>query len=382
MQAKHAPALLRMRQACSLGLPSRQAMPLLLRELRSLVPAACAQFTWSSPEGRLANFWCDTFLPRRTAWIVLHRARYEADAGITFRELMLLGRATGNLRRWWTSGFEQSATYRAVFEPYGFKWMLDGVVRDGGRPLGAVALIRRHDAADFSAGEEALLARVLPYLAHALRADGKAPSRFIRTGRSAMLVCSAEGELLEWSDQAHRLAAYALLDEINVDARVGDGDFERVRQGLREVVAELALRLADEDDEAPLPMVTRRNGWGEFVFRGYRLQRPQAGGAAQAGRIGLLVEQAVPLEARLLERIHRLDLSPRQKEIVLLSTRGMPNAEIARHLSLSGHTLKDHFKAIYLRLAINSQRELADLVSREPGDDPPPRWDAGAGPAA
>jgi hypothetical protein len=120
MDIKHSAALLRIRQACSIGLPSRQSMPVVLRELRALIPAACAQFTWSSAEGRLTNFWCDTFMPRRTAWIILHRARYEADAGTNFRQLMLFGQPTGNLRRWWTCGFESSATYKAVFEPYRF----------------------------------------------------------------------------------------------------------------------------------------------------------------------------------------------------------------------------------------------------------------------
>lgn len=371
MENKHSAALLRIRQACSIGLPSRQVMPVVLRELRALIPAACAQFTWSSAEGRLTNFWCDTFMPRRTAWIILHRARYEADAGTNFRQLMLFGRPTGNLRCWWQRGFESSATFKAVFEPYRFKWFLDGVVRDGGRPYGSVGLIRKHDDPDFSAAEEALLAQTLPYIAHAVRADGSAPSRFVHSGRSAMLVCCDTGRLLEWSDEAHRLAAYALLDEINTDARVDSGDFERVHEGLRQVALELKARL-DDTAAGTLPRVVRRNGWGEFVFRGYRLSGASNG---DAPRMGILVEQAVPLEALLLEQVNRLDLSPRQKEIALLSARGLSNADITRQLKLSPHTLKDHFKAIYTRLQINSQRELVELLSRDPGADTPPQWD-------
>lgn len=370
MDCKHATALLRIRQACSLGLPSRSVMPIVMRELRALIPAACAQFTWASETGRLTNFWSDTFMPRRMAWIVLHRARYEADAGTSFRDLVLFGRPTGNLRRWWREGFEHSATYRAVFEPFGFKWLLDGVVRDAQRPYGCVALIRRRDAPDFSAAEEALLARVLPYLLHALRTDTARPSRFVRTGRSAMLVCSTEGEPIEWSDEAHRLAVYALLDEINTDAQIGGGDFERVREGLREIALALGRRLDDPRVDAPLPLIERRNGWGEFSFRGYRLH------GEGADRIGLLIEQSVPVEARLLERVNAIDLSPRQKEIALLSARGLCNAEIADRLGLSPHTLKDHFKAIYARLAINSQRELAALLMSDAQANPPRRWDA------
>ena len=84
------------------------------------------------------------------------------------------------MRAIWGRGFERSATYAAVFEPYGFKWFLDGVVRDAARPYGALALIRRRDQLDFSADEEELLARALPYVAHAMRIEAGAPSRFVR----------------------------------------------------------------------------------------------------------------------------------------------------------------------------------------------------------
>src|SRR5512146_1829753 len=114
MHAKHSAAFAKIRQACSLGLPSRSFMPLVAAQLRGLIPSACCQFTWSSETGRLVNFWSDTFMPRRTAWIILHHRRYEADAGIGFRELVMFGRPTGNLRLWWERGFEHSATYAAV----------------------------------------------------------------------------------------------------------------------------------------------------------------------------------------------------------------------------------------------------------------------------
>lgn len=365
---KHTAALQRIRQACMMGFPSRSVMPVVMRELKALIPSACVQFTWASKDGRLANFWSDTFLPRRTAWIILHRARYEADVGTNFRDLVLFGHPTGNARRWWDAGFEQSATYKAVFEPYGYKWFLDGVVRDAQRPYGCVALIRRHDEPDFSAAEESLLARVLPYLVHAIRGDAGKPALFVPTGQSAMLVCNASGEAIEWSEKAHRLAAYAMLEEINCDEKIGRGDFERVRDGLVEVALELGRRLENADCDAPMPQVELRNGWGAFVFRGYRLTGKTAPGDSH---IGILIEQSVPVEVKLLERVNGLDLSPRQKEIAMHCARGLSNSEIAARLGMSPHTLKDHFKAIYLRLEVNSQRELvACLESASPADPP------------
>ena len=227
MESKQSTAIARIRQICCAGLPSRSFMPLVIAQLREAIPAACCQFTWSSDAGRITNFWSDTFMPRRTAWIILNHKRYEADAGINFRDLVMFGRSTGNLRFWWARGFEATPTFAAVFQPYGFKWFLEGVVRDAMRPYGCIALIRRRECPDFCADEEALLARVLPYMAHAMRFEASSrPLRFIRAaGRSALIICDTRGTVLEWSQQAHQLAVFALVDRINLDAEVAGDDF-------------------------------------------------------------------------------------------------------------------------------------------------------------
>lgn len=354
MKARDNDTLLRIRHACSLGLPGRALLPIVIRELRQAIPSVCGQFTWASDSGALANHWCDQFLPRRVAWIILHRQQYEADCGTSFADLVRFGRDTGNLRSWWTRGFERSDTYRAVFKPYRFKWMLDGVVRDAERPWGCVVIVRDETQPDFSAGEERLLARTLPYLAHALRSEAVRPRRFVRTGRSALLVCSAEGEVLEWSAEAHRLVVWALEDRINVDTAVRDGDFHEMRCRLKAIVRRCRHELERVDPDAPLPEVVLRNGWGEFVLRAYRLGND----AGTPDRIGLLIEHCVPYEARLLEQVNALDLTARQKEVVLLTGRGLANAQIAEALRITGLTLKDYLKDIYARLGVCSREEL------------------------
>ncbi len=362
MKNKQSAALAKLRQACCLGLPSRVFMPMVAAQLRAEIPSACCQFTWASESGRISNFWSDTFMPRRLAWIILHHKRYEADAGVGFRELVLFGAPTGNLRAIWGRGFEHSATYAAVFEPYGFKWFLDGVVRDAARPYGALALIRRRDQPDFSADEEELLARALPYVAHAMRIEAGAPSRFVRGGRSALIVCDAQGEVIEWPERAQQLALLALVDAIDLDTTIDGAEFAEARRAMRQIAALLHSRLADDDEgHGALPTLVRRNGWGEFVFRGYRLA---------PGRIGVLIEQSVPLEAHLLERVNATALSMRQKEVALLSAKGLANAQIAQQLNLTPQTVKDYFKDIYARLEINSREELVQRLS----DEAPRRW--------
>lgn len=383
MDAKRSNELTTIRQACSMGLPSRVLMPIVLAHLRAAIPTACAQFTWANEAGRIADFWSDTFMPRRMAWIITHHKRYERDAGTSFHDLVTFGQPTGNLRRWWQEGFEQTSTYAAVFAPYRFKWMLDGVVRDAMRPYGCIALIRRADEPDFSAAEEDLLARALPYVAHAMRVEAARPARFVRSGRSALLLCDEAGTVLEWSGRAHELCVFALVENIDLDARIERNDFADVQPALREVVSELRSTLDGSAPLGALPTVVRRNRWGEFAFHAYRLE----GAAGAPARLGVVIEQLVPLEAHLLERVNATNLSARQKDVALLSAKGLSNERIAQQLNLTPQTVKDYFKAIYGRLGINSQRELQDRLSIDAPEvssregmsaaTHPPRWVAG-----
>lgn len=363
MKAKHSAALTQIRQACCLGLPSRAFMPMVIAQLREMIPAACGQFAWASETGRITHFWSDTFMPRRLAWIVLHHKRYDEDLGSSFRDIVLFGRLTGNLRPMWERGFEHSPTCAAIFKPYGYKWMLDGVVRDGQRPWGCFALIRRDTDPDFTPDEEALLAQALPYVAHAMKVEATRPSRFVSSGRSALVICRADGQVLEWSARAHELAVYALLGDLNLDARVSRAagsraDFTDVQPALGALVGELSARLHLHNGD--MPAIVRRNDGGEFVFRAYPLEATRG---EPAGRIGILIEQCVPIETHLLARVNDTALSNRQKEIALLSARGLPNAQIARQLNLTPQTVKDYFKEIYARLQINSHQELLQRLS-------------------
>jgi DNA-binding CsgD family transcriptional regulator len=58
-------------------------------------------------------------------------------------------------------------------------------------------------------------------------------------------------------------------------------------------------------------------------------------------------------------------LTPREREIAQLLTRGATNDEIARALWISRHTVKDHVKAIYAKLEVASRAELSAKLFHE-----------------
>ncbi|MFP3944855.1 MAG: alpha/beta fold hydrolase [Alphaproteobacteria bacterium] len=69
-----------------------------------------------------------------------------------------------------------------------------------------------------------------------------------------------------------------------------------------------------------------------------------------------------PATMRLLQR--SLGLSQRQAEIALAIAAGMSAEEISRELGITPHTVRDHTKAVYDRLSVRKQIEVATVVNQ------------------
>jgi DNA-binding CsgD family transcriptional regulator len=74
-------------------------------------------------------------------------------------------------------------------------------------------------------------------------------------------------------------------------------------------------------------------------------------------------------------------LTPQQREIVILASRGLTNSEIADRLFLSPRTVASHLYHSYPRLGIAGRHQLRDLVDQAPGQPATPPPD-GLGPAS
>jgi NarL family two-component system response regulator LiaR len=69
--------------------------------------------------------------------------------------------------------------------------------------------------------------------------------------------------------------------------------------------------------------------------------------------------------ARLLEELTEDPLTPREREVLVLIGRGMPNKLIARELSLSEKTVKAHVSSILAKLGVTDRTQAALYAVRE-----------------
>ncbi|RZL85732.1 MAG: LuxR family transcriptional regulator [Variovorax sp.] len=115
---------------------------------------------------------------------------------------------------------------------------------------------------------------------------------------------------------------------------------------------------------APTQVRARRRPFGAGRLRRARRSRRMVRQAHHLALYALMENLNLNTE---VERVNATALTLRQKDIALLSAKGLPNADVARRLNITPNTLKDYFKDIYARIEIKSHQQ---LVARLSADQP------------
>jgi DNA-binding NarL/FixJ family response regulator len=78
--------------------------------------------------------------------------------------------------------------------------------------------------------------------------------------------------------------------------------------------------------------------------------------------------RVIPAEvaARLAEHVPRLQLSPRELEVLAFVSKGLSNKEIARLINRTEETVKAHLKSIFIKLGVDDRTE-AVMIGIERG---------------
>jgi DNA-binding NarL/FixJ family response regulator len=96
------------------------------------------------------------------------------------------------------------------------------------------------------------------------------------------------------------------------------------------------------------------------------LPAPPPGGDTVPAVMRRVPEEPLPAAepAQKVRSFESLGLTPRQAEVLALLLKGMPNKLIARELSLSVETVKDHVAAVLRALGVSSRTQAVLAVSQ------------------
>ncbi|MEO8411174.1 MAG: helix-turn-helix transcriptional regulator [Propionivibrio sp.] len=355
---KRSAEMAKLRQTCSLGLPSTVLVPRILEELHGIVSCDRMHFAWCDRLGNIVNGYFEKPDPAALDYFKNNFDRFLAESGLALRQALLFGAPTGNARWPYKSGFENTQSHRALFQNLGLHFVLDGVIRDAYGPLGMLFLLRRAGDPDFSASDEAYLLQALPYIAHALAHQGVSAESFIESGDSALMVFDHRGALTFQSVRARELCYYALSGQEDAVKWDANHDLREMKVALGRLFEDSRQALKTPLADSSPPAWNISNRWGEFKVRSYELRES----ADKPPSVGVLLEQMVPLEVFLLQRIKDLPLSMKQREVCYLLVRGVPTKDMAAMLNIAATTLKEHTQQIYRKLGIRRKDELIRFV--------------------
>jgi len=168
-------------------------------------------------------------------------------------------------------------------------------------------------------------------------------------------------------DEAIMMVAEEPPHVILLDLHLPDGSGADFCRDLRQVSPQskvLILSAYDDDQEVSAALISGASGYVLKTVGGERL----ADNIRSIHRGEVLLAPSVA--AKVVQQLSRLQketgrqeealtvLTPREKEVFALASRGLKNAEIAAELYLSEKTIKTHLRNIYNKLNLASKAEL------------------------
>ena len=191
-----------------------------------------------------------------------------------------------------------------------------------------------------------------------------------REGLRALLDMEDDFEVIGEASQgseAIAMVAEEPPDVILLDLHLPDGigsDFCRQLLQVSPQSKVLILSAYDDDQEISAALIAGASGYVLKTVGGERL----ADNIRSVARGEVLLAPSVAAKvvrqlSRLREETGRQEealetLTPREREVFFLASRGLRNAEIAEELYLSEKTIKTHLRNIYNKLNLTSKAEL------------------------
>ncbi|MGW5732497.1 MULTISPECIES: LuxR C-terminal-related transcriptional regulator [Streptomyces] len=319
--------------------------------LRRLVPFDSAVWAATDPETGLitAPMLVENLGPREDCAAYWESELLEENV-LPFRDLARAAVPVAGLRAATGDLPARSARFRRLLRSQGVADELRAVLRTGDRPWAVISLFRTGDGAAFGPDETKLLAGLSAPLASRLRRFARpSPSDGAADGSPPGLVLfDPSGEPTSINEEARQHLA-----------RLPEGPSIPTPLGLRLpiwlVTTALQARAIARGRERAGGARTRiRTVDGRWLTCHASCL---SGPGGRPGPVALVIEPAAAADRAVLIA-EAYGLTPRELQITLLVTRGLPTAEIAATLFISPHTVRDHLKAVFGKAEVSSRGEL------------------------
>jgi DNA-binding CsgD family transcriptional regulator len=229
-----------------------------------------------------------------------------------------------------------SARYRDIMRPVGLGDELRAALVTGGHCWGYLCLHREDGDLGFSPAEAALIRRLAPHIADALRQAAvlHSPGPDL-PHRPGVVLLDEQMELIASTTEADALLPL-----------IGHGS---TRLPLPVGVYSVAAALSTVDRPPSMRVRATTGGW--LHLHASRL--PSASGA----QIAVVLQPAEP-KSTLGVVLAAHGLTARELDVARLVLRGRSTQAISAALHISAHTVQDHLKSVFDKVGVRSRRDL------------------------
>jgi DNA-binding CsgD family transcriptional regulator len=339
---------------CHSGLDVGRLQKQVLRSLRRLMPVDAAFFATADPETLLfTGAYAEEPLDAATPMFLANE--FGCDDVNKFTSLAASARHVATLDGATRRDRRSSLRSRDIMQPLGLGDELRAALIVGQDCWGYLCLHRDDHPLGFTSWEAAMIARLGPHIAHALR---QATLLHISTvsGDTA-----SPGVVLLAKD----LSVVAITaDAEHLISLIDDGGSTKLALPVAVYTVAVALEDVRRRGTAAshgLPSTRVRTKDGRWI----RLHASRLHGADGEDRIAVVVE---PIEARATVPLilSAYGLSAREAEVATLVLRGASTHAIVDTLHISQHTVQDHLKAVFDKAGVHSRRDLVGRLHGQP----------------
>ncbi|MEV6325425.1 helix-turn-helix transcriptional regulator [Nocardia sp. NPDC051787] len=279
-------------------------------------------------------------------------SEFLADAVNPFRHLTKSLVPVAGLREATGDRPLSSPLYRDFMRPRGFDDELRAVFRVDGRPWGQLSLFRERGRAPFRAEEMAVVGSLSSPMAQRLRSYAQSMEPPRRSSDTpGMLLFDRAGNLTSINDEARHFLA-----DMPPGPRAATPS--GIDLPLPVWIRSTAGRARETGGNARIRMRALAGGW--LVCHASCLR-----GADDVEEMTAMTIGPAPVSDIATLVIAAYELTPREREVTELIARGLSTTEIASRLFLSPHTVRDHVKSIFEKVAVASRGELVAKLYTE-----------------
>jgi DNA-binding CsgD family transcriptional regulator len=340
---------------CHSGLAVPELQVGVLASLRRLMPVDAAFFATADP-GTLLFTGALSEEPLQAAASLFLDNEFTGQDVNRFVSLATTGAPVASLDGATRQNRPASARYREIMRPLGLGDELRAALRAGPDCWGYLCLHRADSEHGFTAAEAALVGRLAPHVAHALRQAVLLYGGAGEVSAPGVLVVTDTLDVVAITPEAERLLS--LIGPPVAGARLPIA--------VRTVV--LALQAggpeASPSRRAPSARVPLATGGWLAVHASWLRGRPGE------ERITVVLQPAQASDTvPLLLAAH--GLTRREAEVARLVLRGSSTREMVDALRISRYTVQDHLKAVFDKVGVRSRRDLAGALMGRAAASPP-----------